>query len=257
MRNDSNLIGFYTLLRKEVVRILRIWPQTLLPPIITVSLYFIIFGGVMGRHIGPISGIAYAQYIVPGLILMSIINNAYDNVVFSFFSNKFQHSIEELFVSPMSNHAILCGYVFGGIIRGFIVGILISILALFFTELSIYSWFLTLLIALLTAFFLALCGMINGIYAKKFDDLSLIPMFVLTPLTYLGGIFYSVDLLPANWQKFMYCNPIFYMVSGFRHAMFGQSEVGIMQSILILVLGIIILYSACLLLLNKGIGIKS
>ncbi len=257
MRHNSNFIGFYTLLRRETFRIMRIWPQTLLPSVITVSLYFIIFGGVIGKHINDMYGMPYAQYIVPGLILMSIINNAYENVVFSFFTNKFQRNIEEIFVAPMSNHAILCGYICGGIVRGFLVGILISFLALFFTQLNIHSWFLTLLIATLTAFFLSLCGMINGIYAKKFDDLSLIPMFVLTPLTYLGGIFYSVDLLPANWQQLMYCNPIFYMVSGFRHAIFGHAEVSIIHSIVILTVGILILYNVCLWLLRKGIGVKS
>lgn len=257
MYNLKSLISLYTLFRRELIRMLRIWPQSLLPSVITTGLYYVIFGKVIGERLGDIDGVSYIQYIVPGLIMMSIINNAYTNVVFSFFTSKFQRNIEEMLVAPMSNHMLLCGYISGGITRGILVGTLVAILSLLFTKLTVANWTLTILIVILTSAFLSLAGFINGIFAKKFDDLSTIPMFILTPLTYFGGIFYPVSSLSEIWQTATLINPIFYMISGFRYAILGSSSVPIEYALYILSIGTIILYCLCIWLLNKGIGLKS
>lgn len=257
MSKFKMFISFYTIFRRELVRILRIWPQSLLPPVITTGLYYVIFGKVMGMRIGNIDGISYIQYITPGLIMMSIMINAYTNVVFSFFSSKFQRNIEEMLVAPISNHVLLCGYISGGITRGILVGALVAVLSLFFSRLSVYSWCLTIFIVILASAFLSLTGFINGVFAKRFDDLSTVPMFVLTPLTYLGGIFYPVSILPKIWHTVTLVNPIFHIISGFRYAILGISDVSINYAIYILLIGTIALYSLCIWLLNKGIGLKS
>jgi ABC-type polysaccharide/polyol phosphate export systems, permease component len=252
-----NWISFYTLLRREFVRILNMWPETLLPSVVTMSLYFMIFGSIMGSRIGDMNGVPYIQYIVPGLVMMAIINSAYINVAFSFYLSRFQRNIEEILTAPMSNATILGGYVGGGMIRGLLVGCLVLIVSLLFTKLNIYSWSLTLLISILTAGLLSLGGLVNGIFAKNFDGLSIVPMFVLTPLTYLGGVFYSVDLLPPVWRTLTYFNPIFYMVSGFRYAMSGVADINIEYAIAVLLILILILYTACIWLLHKGVGVKT
>ncbi len=257
MRIKENWISFYTLYRREMLRILRIWPQTLLPPVITMSLYFIIFGNLIGPRIGDMQGFSYIQYIVPGLVMMSIINNSYLNVSSSFFGNKFQHNIEEMLVAPMPNSMILAGYVAGGIVRGLLVGFLVVLVSLFFTKMKMYNWLSMLTIAVFTAVLFSLAGFVNGILAKKFDDIAIIPMFILTPLTYLGGVFYSVDMLPPIWQKITYANPVFYMVNGFRYSILGESDVPLSFALLMIFGSVIILYLFCLWLLNKGIGIRS
>jgi ABC-2 type transport system permease protein len=257
MRIRENWTAFYTLFYREFTRIMRIWSQTLLPPVITMALYFVIFGSLIGPRIGVMNGIPYIEYIVPGLVMMAIINNSYLNVVSSFFGNKFQRNIEEMLVAPMPNSIILSGYVSGGIIRGLIVGLLVILVSLFFTRIEMYHWGATFLIAVFTAVCFSLAGFINGIFAKKFDDISIIPLFILTPLTYLGGVFYSIDLLPKFWQAAMHLNPIFYMVNGFRYGMLGKSDVMIEYALLMLGGSVVILYCSCLWLLNRGIGVRS
>lgn len=257
MRIKENWIAFYTLYYRELVRILRIWPQTLLPPVMTMSLYFVIFGNVIGPRIGDMNGIAYIQYIVPGLVMMAIINNAYMNVSSSFFGNKFQRNIEEMLVAPMPNYIILGGYVSGGIVRGLIVGVLVIFVSLFFTKIHMAHWLITLLVAVFTSVLFSLAGFLNGIFAKKFDDIAIVPMFILTPLTYLGGVFYSVDLLPKFWQMLTYANPVFYMVNGFRYGMLGTADVAIEYGLTIIGGSVVIIYSLCLWLLNRGIGVRS
>lgn len=254
---QQQFVSFYTLLRREFVRIINIWPETLLPSVITMGLYFVIFGNVMGARIGHMDAIPYTSYIVPGLVMMALINSAYINVEFSFYISKFQRNIEEMLTSPMSNHAILLGYICGGLIRGMLVASIVLLVALFFTDIYIYNWPLTILVAVCTSLLLALGGFINGVFATSFDQLSLVPMFVLTPLTYFGGVFYSVDLLPSFWKAATYFNPIFYMVSGFRYGMLGTTDVAIEYVLSILIIAIIILYSFCIWLLHKGIGVKS
>lgn len=257
IRIKENSVALYTIVRREVVRFFRIWSQTLLPSVISVILYFIIFGKLIGSRIGSMGGVSYIEYIVPGLIMMAIITNAYANVVASFFGSKFQRNIEEMLISPMPNSLILWGYVLGGVVRGIVVGILITITAFFFTQFSIEHWLLTILVAVLTSILFSLAGMLNGIFAKKFDDINLVPTFVLTPLTYLGGIFYSIELLPKFWQDVTYINPIFYMVNAFRYAMLGYSDVGISTALVIIFLFIGVLYWAALYLMQKGVGVRS
>jgi len=257
MRYRENTIALVTILRRELVRFFRIWSQTLLPSVISMALYFVIFGQLIGNRIGTIDGFRYIDFIVPGLIMMSIITNAYANVVGSFFGNKFQRSIEEMFISPMPNSIILWGFVLGGVLRGVVVGVLVTLVSLFFTRLSVQHLGLVILIGFLTALLFSLAGLINGIYAKKFDDINIIPTFVLTPLTYLGGVFYSVSLLPDFWQVISRLNPIFYMVDAFRYGILGHSTVGIETSIVVIIILIGVLYSFCLWLLKAGIGIKT
>lgn len=257
MNLHRDWISTYTLLRREVVRILRIWSQTLVPPVITTSLYYVIFGDIVGPRIGNMQGVPYIQYIVPGLVMMAIINNAYLNVSTSVFGNKFQRNLEEMLVAPMPSYCILNGFVGGGVVRGILVGIFVIAVSLFFTNLSMYNWMVTISIAVFTSVLFALAGFVNGIFAKKFDDVAIVPMFVLTPLTYLGGVFYSVDLLPPFWQTMTLINPVFYMVNGFRYGLLGNSDVHIMYSLSIIIGTVIMLYILCLYLLNKGIGVRT
>ena len=255
-RQSVNWIAFQTILIKEILRFIRIWPQTLLPPAITTALYFIIFGQIIGSRIGEMGGFSYSEYIAPGLIMLTVINNSYSNVVSSFFGAKFQHYVEELQVSPMSNILIIAGYIAGGIARGLFVGVIVTIVTLFFTPISIHNIPLTILIFFLTSAVFALAGFINAIFAKSFDDISIIPTFVLTPLTYLGGVFYSVSLLPGFWEKLSYFNPILYMVNGFRYSMLGISDISIGWTIAILCALFATLCFVATYLMNKGIGLK-
>ena len=251
-----NWIGLKTLVRKEIVRIIRIWIQTIVPPAITMTLYFIIFGNLIGRRIGSMGGFDYMQYIAPGLIMMSVITNSYGNVVSSFFGAKFGRHIEEMLVSPMSNATVIMGHVAGGVFRGLLVGMLVTIVALFFTKLEVQHPLITISIVILSSTVFALAGFINAVFARKFDDISIVPSFVLTPLTYLGGVFYSISLLPEFWQKVSLANPIIYMVNAFRYGILGVSDINITYAYLIVGLFVIGLFSVSLALLNRGVGIR-
>jgi len=250
-------VTFATLLNKEVMRFSRIWVQTILPSAITTTLYFVIFGRLIGDRIGPMHGLDYIQFIVPGLVLMAVITNSYSNVVSSFYSSKFSRYIEELLVSPAPSWVILAGYVAGGVARGLTVGIVVMLVAMLFTDLHVHSWLVTFLIFVLTSVLFALAGFINAVYANSFDDISIVPTFVLTPLTYLGGVFYSIDLLPAIWQKLSLANPVLYMVNAFRFGLLGVSDIPLLVAFgivggFIVMLGLVSLY-----LLEHGVGIKS
>jgi ABC-2 type transport system permease protein len=220
-------VAFTTILGREIRRFTRIWVQTLLPPAITISLYFIIFGTLIGPRIGKMSGFSYIEFVVPGLIMMSVITNSYSNVVSSFFSSKFQHSIEELLVSPVPLWVILIGFVLGGVTRGLMVGFIVTLVSLFFTDLQISHLAVTLGIVVMTAVMFSLAGFINAIFAQNFDDISIVPTFVLTPLTYLGGVFYSISLLPEFWQTVSMANPVLYLVNAFRYGLLGVSDIDI------------------------------
>ena len=251
-----NVVAVKTLVRKEVVRVLRIWVQTIVPPAITMTLYFIIFGNLIGKRIGTMDGFDYMSYIAPGLIMMSVITNSYGNVVSSFFGAKFARHIEEMLVSPMSNAAIVIGHVSGGLIRGLFIGLLVTIIALFFTRLEVQHPLITVSIVVLSSIVFSLAGFINAIFAKKFDDISIVPTFVITPLTYLGGVFYSISLLPEFWQNVSKANPILYMVNAFRYGILGRSDIEITHAYTMLVVFVVVLFSACVLLMNRGVGIR-
>jgi len=251
-----NIVALQTIVRKEIVRVLRIWIQTVVPPAITMTLYFIIFGNLIGRRIGTMDGYDYMQFIAPGLIMMSVITNSYGNVVSSFFGAKYGRHIEEMLISPMSNATIIIGHVAGGVLRGVLVGLLVTIIALFFTKLEVRHPFITISIVLLSSTVFALAGFINAVFARKFDDISIIPTFVLTPLTYLGGVFYSISLLPDFWQKVSLANPILYMVNAFRYGILGTSDIGIAKAYGILVVFVVVLFVACQQLMRRGVGIR-
>jgi ABC-2 type transport system permease protein len=251
-----NVVAMQTIVRKEVVRVLRIWVQTVVPPAITMTLYFIIFGNLIGRRIGTMDGFDYMQYIAPGLIMMSVITNSYGNVVSSFFGAKFGRHLEEMLIAPMSNATIIIGHVAGGVLRGMLIGLLVTIIALFFTRLDVQHPFITISIVLLSSIVFSLAGLINAIFAKKFDDISIVPTFVLTPLTYLGGVFYSISLLPEFWQTVSLANPILYMVNAFRYGILGTSDINIGVAYGILLVFVVVLFTACVQLLNRGVGIR-
>lgn len=251
------MIAFWTIVRREIRRFMRIWAQTLLPPAITMTLYFIIFGNLIGSRIGDMGGFDYMEYIVPGLIMMSVITNSYSNVVSSFYGTKFQRNIEELLVSPVPEWVILCGYVIGGVSRGLAVGLIVTLLSLFFTDLQVQNLFVTIAVVFLTAVLFSLGGFINAIFANSFDDISIVPTFVLTPLTYLGGVFYSIQLLPEFWQGVSQLNPILYMVNTFRYGILGVSDINIGFAFLMILLFIGGLFSYSLYLLKHGKGIRS
>jgi ABC-2 type transport system permease protein len=248
--------AFSTLVIKEYNRIVRIWIQTILPPAITMTLYFIIFGSLIGSRIGPMDGYGYMQFIAPGLIMLSVITNSYGNVVSSFFGAKFGSHIEEMLVSPMPNYLILIGHIAGGVIRGLMVGGVVTLVALFFTELDMQHPWIVLSTVILTAIVFSLGGFIHAVFARKFDDISIVPTFVLTPLTYLGGVFYSISLLPEFWQTVSRANPILYMVNAFRYGVLGTSDIPIGTAYAIIFVAIALLYGVALYLLNKGIGIR-
>jgi len=253
----KDYIGFRTLLFKEIRRFSQIWIQTILPPVITTALYFLIFGKVVGSRIGQMHNINYAEYIAPGLIMMTLITNAYSNVSSSFFMAKMFRSLEEILVSPMPNYLVLLGYIGGGVARGVFVAMAVTITALFFTSLSVYNIFYMILAIVFTAAVFSLAGFINALFAKKFDDVSIVPVFILTPLTYLGGVFFSIQLLPELWQKISLLNPILYFVSLFRYGMLGIADVQPGISIVFLMSFFVILYVTALVLLRKGVGIKT
>jgi len=256
MTFSEKLNALKTIVIKEYLRFIRIWLQTVLPPAITTALYFVIFGKLIGSQISDIDGYSYMDYIVPGLILMAVITNSYANVVSSFYLSKFQKSIEELLVSPVPNYLILVGYVSGGVARGLIVGIVVTGVAMFFSDIQVYSWLVSFIVFLLTAILFSLAGFINAIYANSFDDITIIPTFVLTPLTYLGGIFYSIDMLPEFWQNISLVNPILYMVNSFRYGLLGISDTDLVTALGIIIAFIIVLFGYSLYLLRSGVGIK-
>lgn len=257
VRFKQNYIAFKTILFKEIRRFMRIWIQTILPSAITTALYLIIFGNLIGERIGEMDGYRYLDYIVPGIIMLAVITNSYANVVSSFYGTKFQRHIEELLISPVPNWLILSGYVAGGVARGMIVGAAVTLVTMIFTDFDIANFGITFVVALLTATLFAVGGLINGVFANSFDDISIVPTFVLTPLTYLGGIFYSIKLLPDFWQNLSLANPILYIVNAFRYGILGVSDIDVGVALSIILLFLISLWAFALYLLNQGIGIKN
>ena len=249
-------IAYLTITRKEIMRFTRIWVQTIIPPVVMVALYFVIFGNLIGQRIGEMDGMTYVDFIMPGLVMMSIITNSYTNVVSSFYGAKYSRHIEEMQIAPVPDLVILLGFVTGGMVRGISVGIAVTLVSLLFTDFSIYNPFVVLLVALLTSCLFALAGLINAIFANSFDDITIIPTFVLTPLTYLGGIFYSIKLLPEFWQQVSLGNPILYMVNSFRYGFRGSSDIDLMTAIAVILFFIAVLFTACLTLLARGTGIR-
>jgi len=256
MTLDYKFTAFKTIVWKEVRRFLRIWVQTLVPPVITISLYFVIFGNLIGRRIGDMGGYSYMEFIVPGLIMMAVINNSYANVVSSFFSQKYQRSIEELLVSPVPNYVILSGFIIGGVSRGLAIGVIATFVSLFFSGLHMHNLFITMMVVMMSSIVFSLGGFINAIYANKFDDITIIPTFVLTPLIYLGGVFYSVELLPDFWRVVSQLNPIFYMVNAFRYGILGVSDVNVLYAFMMLVIFTVVLFLFSLFLLRRGKGLR-
>lgn len=256
MNAQEQYRAFMTILRKEIRRYLRIWTQTLLPSAITMSLYFVIFGSLIGSRIGDMGGFTYMQFVVPGLIMMAIVTNSYSNVVSSFFGSKFNHSVEELLVSPTPNYVILMGYVVGGVSRGLLVAVVVTLVSLFFTRMAIYSYLVVIVVVLMTSTLFALCGFINAVYANSFDDISIIPTFVLTPLTYLGGVFYSMDLLPEFWANVSRLNPLVYVVNAFRYGVLGVSDVSLGFAFGMIGVFTVIAFSYCMYLLNTGTRLR-
>ncbi|MFW3626176.1 ABC transporter permease [Aerococcus viridans] len=242
---------------KETIRYLRIWVQTLVPPVITTSLYFVIFGKMIGGRIGDMGGFSYMEFIVPGLIMMSVITSSYANVSSSFFSQKFQKNIEELLVAPVPTHIIIWGFVIGGLGRSILVGTLVTIISLFFVPLNVHSWLIVIVTLLMTSILFSLAGLINGVFAQSYDDVSIVPTFVLQPLTYLGGVFYAISMLPPFWQAVSKFNPIVYMISGFRYGFLGTTDISLNVSIMVLILFIVILYSICYYLVKTGKGLRA
>lgn len=257
MSAHQQLIALLTIVRKEVKRFTRIWMQTLLPPVITMSLYFVIFGTLIGSRIGEMGGVDYMSFVVPGLIMMSIITNSYSNVASSFFSTKFQRSVEEILVSPTPNYIILLGFVLGGVMRGLCVGLIVTVVSLFFTDLHVQNLSVTIVVVFLTAVLFAIAGFLNALFAKSFDDISIIPTFILTPLTYLGGVFYSITLLSEFWQGVSKLNPVLYMVNAFRYGVLGISDISVGIALATIVVFIVVLATIALVILNVGQRLRS
>jgi len=257
MNYQEQWVALYTLVSKEIRRFTRIWVQTLLPPAITMALYFVIFGKLIGSRIGDMGGFTYIQFVVPGLIMMAVLTNSYSNVTSSFFSAKFQRSVEELLVSPTPNYVILLGFCLGGMARGLGVGAIVTALSLFFTSLPVHNWAVVVTIVTLTAMLFALAGFINAVFANTFDDISIVPTFVLTPLTYLGGVFFSIDLLSEFWQGVARLNPILYMVNTFRYGLLGVSDVNVTWAIVGLVVCVVALFIIALYLLKNGTRLRA
>jgi ABC-2 type transport system permease protein len=257
MSAETLWVAYCTIVNKEVGRFLRIWMQTILPPAVSMTLYFIIFGSLIGPRIGEMSGFTYMDFIAPGIIMMSIINNAYANVVSSFFGAKLQRHIEEMLVAPIPSWLLLAGYITGGVARGLAVGFVVTVIAMFFTHLSVHHLPLVFVVVLMTSILFSLGGLINAVHAKKFDDISIIPTFVLTPLIYLGGVFYSINLLPEFWQHVSRFNPILYMVNAFRYALLGVSDIHVGSALAVTTVFIVALTAYALYLLERGTGIKT
>jgi ABC-2 type transport system permease protein len=257
MNTRLNWIAYKTIASKEVIRFTRIWQQTIIPPVITTTLYFVIFGNLIGPRIGEMDGFSYMNFIVPGLILMSVITNSYANVASSFFSSKFQRSVEELLVSPTANTTILFGYITGGVARGIAVGIVVTMVSLFFSKLEIHNLAVLCSTIVLTSILFALGGFTNALLARKFDDIAIIPTFVLTPLTYLGGVFYSIKLLPEFWQTISHFNPVLYMINAFRYGFLGITDIPLWTSYLTIIAFIVVLFAINLRLISSGYGLRN
>jgi len=257
MTPKQKLTALKTILLKEILRFVRIWVQTLIPPAITMTLYFVIFGNLIGSQIGDMDGFKYIEYIIPGLIMMSVITNSYSNVVSTFFSAKMFGHVQEMLISPVPNHVILLGYIGGGMARGLMVGLIVTLVSLFFSQLNIAHPFITIAIVMMTSMLFSIAGLVNAIYAKDFDDITIIPTFVLTPLTYLGGVFYSINMLSEVWQNVSLVNPVLYMVNGFRYGILGVSDISPWTSFSLLIVFIAVFYSFAYYLLKKGVGIRS
>ncbi len=255
--NTRNWVAFLTITEREIRRFLRIWGQSLVPSAITTSLYFIVFGGLIGNRIGSLHGFTYAQYITPGLVMLAVITNSYTNVSTSFYLSKFIRNIEEVLVSPATSSVILLGYITGGVMRGLMIGAMVILISLFFTHILIAHFFIMLIVIILSSALFSIFGFINALYADNFDQISIIPTFVLTPLTYLGGIFYSIEMLPQHWQIVSHFNPVLYMVNTFRFGMLGQSDVNVIGSLVVLSGVTLISYYLAWILLEKGIGIRT
>jgi len=250
------LIALYTILRKEVIRILRIWPQTLIPPLITMTLYFVIFGKIVGKNIELMQGLSYLRYIIPGLVMNAVIVNSYNNTVSSFFQSRFHHSVDEMTVSPMPHWLIVTGYVGGGMVRGLLTGVLVIAAAYFFDKINPKHVFFTITVILLSSMLFSTLGFINALLARNFDDISWIPTFILTPLIYLGGVFYPIEILPLLWQKISLFNPILYIVNAFRYGILEVSSVNPFIALCSLfILNLIAFASACK-MMNLGVGIR-
>ena len=252
-----NLVGGATIVRREFRRIVRIWLQTIVPPAITMTLYFVIFGSLIGRRIGDMDGVPYTTFIAPGLIMMSVITNSFGNVVSSFFSGKMQMHLEEMLVSPMSYATIVIGYITGGVLRGLMVAGLVTLVALFFADLTVVHPLITLSVIVLTSIVFSLGGLLNALFAKTFDDISIIPTFVLAPLTYLGGVFFSTSLLPPFWQTVAHANPILYMVNAFRFGMLGRSDIPLATAYAIIIGAVVVMFALAMILLKRGVGIRT
>ncbi|OCG28180.1 ABC transporter permease [Gilliamella sp. wkB108] len=255
--NKLYWIALKSIWRKEITRFLRTWIQTLIPPIITMSLYFIIFGNLIGSRVGNMGGVSYMAFIVPGLIMMTVITSSYTNVCFSFFNAKFQRNIEELLVAPVPTHIIIWGYVGGGVVRGILTGFLVTIVSLVFIRFEIYNGFFVICTLLLTSILFSLAGLFNAVFAKSYDDISIVPTFVLTPLTYLGGVFYSITLLPIFWQWVSKINPIVYMINGFRYGFLGISDVSLWITFSMLILFVTVLYVLVWRIIESGRGLRN
>ncbi|MED5523294.1 MAG: ABC transporter permease [Pseudomonadota bacterium] len=254
--NSRNRIALNSIVYKEINRFMRIWVQTLVPPAITMTLYFIIFGSLIGSRVGKMGGYDYMEFIVPGLIMMSVITNSYSNVASSFFSAKFQRFIEEMLVAPIPNSIIIWGFVAGGMARGLLVGAIVTVVSFFFAHIQIQHPLVVVVTVLLTSLLFSLGGLLNAIFAKSFDDISIVPTFILTPLTYLGGVFYSISLLPGFWQGLSHINPILYMVNAFRYGFLGTADIALWQAFTVLTVMIVAMYGLALYLIKNGVGLR-
>jgi ABC-2 type transport system permease protein len=250
-------IAYYTMIRIEVVRIFRIWSQTLLPPVVTTTLYFIVFGAFIGSQIAPINGFSYMAFIVPGLIMMSVITSSFMNTVSTFYFAKWTKTLEEILVSPTPEWVVIAGFVSGGVLRGLIVGALVLVVSLFFSHIVLFDVVVLIAALILTSVLFSLGGLINGVFAKGFDGISIIPTFVLTPLTYLGGIFYSITMLPPFWQTVSYFNPILYMINAFRYGFLGISDINLWTCFAVLIGFNIVALLVVVFLFKRGFGVKN
>ncbi len=256
MSGHLQLVALQTIFTREVRRFMRIWVQTLVPPAITITLYFFIFGKLIGARVGEMQGVSYINFVVPGLIMMSVIMSAYNNVVSSFFGAKFTRSIEELLVSPVANGIILLGFVMGGVVRGLLVGMVVTLLSFLFTRLPVYNLPLLIVVVLLASLLFSLAGFLNAVYARNFDDITIVPTFVLTPLIYLGGVFYSVSLLSDFWEGVSRLNPILYMVNAFRYGFLGISDINVFASVMIIAVLVVLQVFLCLYLLRRSVRLR-
>ncbi len=251
------LVAFKTILGKEIRRFLRIWQQTILPPAITMSLYLVIFGNLIGARVGEMGGFPYMDFIAPGVIMMAVITNSYSNVVSSFFGARHQRYVEEMLISPTPHAVILLGYIGGGVARGLAVGLVVTTVAMLLADLRLHNLLVTAFVVFLTSVLFSLAGFINAIYARNFDDIAIVPTFVLTPLMYLGGVFYSIRLLPEPWQTLSHFNPILYMVNGFRYGILGVSDIPVFGALAMITVFVVALFLFSMRLLNRGVGIRT